>query len=230
MNNYQEVLTNILDHIYDSGLYDKIDKLKLSIVGDFKEFVDWYNMLSAPAFQKNPIDVSKIEVIEQHPKTNTFEFFTLRDIYFDAIEEDIYCLYLHTKGISQQKNPNIKDWVNYMLYYNVVKFQDCLDNLETFDTVGVNLNSNPEGLSSNPALWGYKITPTHYSGNFWWSKSSNIRTLPDPLKYASYEQYQRYRIACECWICMNPNLNPQCLFRSNTNHYMTPYPTKMYIK
>ena len=50
MNNYQEILTNILDHIYDSGLYDKIDKLKLSVVGDFREFIEWYNQLSSPLF------------------------------------------------------------------------------------------------------------------------------------------------------------------------------------
>lgn len=229
LNNYQEVLINILNHIYDSGLYDRLNKLRLSIVGNSVEFKNWFDTLT--------YDTTKIQLIFPTTRINTFEFHTLHNLFIDAISEDFYCLYLHTKGVSKQTNPNIKDWVDYLLYFTVDKFQNCLLELENFDTVGVNLTGDSENMKSNPALWGYVVkgesvsrTPQHYSGNFWWSKSDNIRKLPDPLYYASYEQYERYRVACECWICLNPNLKPKCLFQSGVNHYGTRYPKEMYVK
>jgi hypothetical protein len=76
----------------------------------------------------------------------------------------------------------INDWRKFMEFFNLIKKDDCLKILDKYDTCGVNLTDQP-----------YK----HYSGNFWWSKSSYICTLPD---FNSINI--SYRWNAEFWIGM----------------------------
>jgi hypothetical protein len=75
-------------------------------------------------------------------------------------------LYLHTKGVSYA-NPyikkNIDAWVRYLDLYVIKQWEECIKGLERNDAAG--------GLyeSSNPK---------HFSGNFWWTNSDYLKTLP----------------------------------------------------
>ena len=98
-------------------------------------------------------------------RANGNEFVTL-----DLIEKDIekfgdsdYILYLHTKGASKLNNvnySNIKSWRDLMNYFNIEKCKDVLKLFEKteFNTYGVLFNK-------------------FYMGNFWWAKSSYLKTL-----------------------------------------------------
>ena len=78
--------------------------------------------------------------------------------------------------------------------------------MTTYDIVGVNF------CKHNP----------HYSGNFWWSKSSHIKTLNKNI-IKSY-------IDAEFWITSKTsNYKALSLFQSNVNHYEQSYPAENYI-
>jgi hypothetical protein len=61
-----------------------------------------------------------------------------------------------------------------MLYFNIIKWRDCLNALIEYDTCGVDLRSEPV---------------LHYSGNFWWSKASNINSLPKIIEFNNLEKF-----------------------------------------
>ena len=87
-------------------------------------------------------------------------------IYLDSLKEDFNVLYIHSKGVKHYGTnieKCVKDWVDMMIYYNIINYKICLNFLNDYDAVGVNLK--------------LINCPCHYSGNFWWSKSSykNIR-------------------------------------------------------
>ncbi len=84
--------------------------------------------------------------------------------------------YLHTKGISHFNTPkeaNVMDWINLLLYWNIEKWQTAINTLTTYNTYGCN------------------FTGVHYSGNFWWSKPSHIKTLQSyiPAYYTAPEDW-----------------------------------------
>jgi hypothetical protein len=87
-----------------------------------------------------------------------------------------------------------------MLYFNVEKWKNCLNNLETNDTTAVDLREEPT---------------LHYSGNFWWAKASYIVSLPEPILFSNLEKYPNplnsQRHNQEFWICYNKNgLHKSC--------------------
>lgn len=108
----------------------------------------------------------KISLIKKVPNSME-ESGTLEEIWKRSQTQDFYVLYFHTKGISHQGQiyHNVIDWAKMMEYFLIEQYS-CLDLLPQYDAIGCNLSTYPL---------------RHFSGNFWWSKSSYIRTLPDPL-------------------------------------------------
>ena len=152
----KEIFEKLMSDIKDSGLYEKVSKIRLGIL----------NVIDLPENLSDP----KFEVLHLSSNVNLYEQSTLNLLYRDSLLEDFNVLYLHTKGVKHNNtNPCVTDWVRYMSYFNIYKHELCLKMLENHDAVGVNLYTNP----------------THYSGNFWWSTSRHIRGL-GPCKYESY--------------------------------------------
>lgn len=192
INNWEEVFSKLLSDIKTSGLYEKIEKIRCTVLT--------LECVSDELFQD-----PKIELISVHRNLNLYELATLHPLYEHAQKEDFYVLYLHTKGVRHNKtNPCVNEWVDYLAYFNIEQHQICIEGLETHDTVGVNLQQEP---------------CTHYSGNFWWSKSSHLRTL----KKCVFTCYN----SPEFWVTSGPGkfLN---LASSKVNHYTERYPSSMY--
>ena len=85
------------------------------------------------------------------------------------------------------------------------KYKDAIENLGYYDTVGVNLQDGP-----------------HYSGNFWWSKSSHIKKLNREIGI-NY-------VAPEFWVTsIKSNVRYLGLWLSRVNHYERRYEPNMYI-
>ena len=99
------------------------------------------------------------------------EFVTLDLIMNDreSFSDNDYILYFHTKGASKQKEAiyeNVVSWRKMMQYFLIEKHKSVFrifDNTE-FNTYGVLLNQ----------IHNFKL---HYSGNFWWSIASYIKTI-----------------------------------------------------
>ena len=150
INNWREIVKKIFDRIRSSGLYDKIESVRYTLLGDFECLND--EMFKDPKFHN----------IVYSPQLDLYESVTLNKLWYAAQqEEEFNVLYLHSKGVSYNgKNDTITKWVEYLTYFNIDRYADCLEQLKDNDVVGVNI---------------YNFIMLHYSGNFWWSKSSYIK-------------------------------------------------------
>lgn len=157
MNNWSEVVEKLLSDIKESGLYDKITKIRC--------------MLLVKKLDLTILRDPKIEIIGFSDDYSLYEQATINKMYEDSLKEDFKVLYLHSKGIKfNGNNPGVTDWVKFMSYFNIYKHEHCLKLLDVHDAVGVNLITEPV---------------LHFSGNFWWSKSEHIRKL-GPCPYINY--------------------------------------------
>ena len=151
INNWKEIAKGLFDQIRSSGLYEKIDELRYGLLGDHECLKD--EILQDPKFH-NVLWSSQLDL---------YETCTINKIWYASREEDDFIvLYLHTKGVGYNGyDLRITNWTNFMAYFNIERHSDCLEQLENgADVVGVHI--------SNSLM-------IHYSGNFWWSKSSYIR-------------------------------------------------------
>jgi hypothetical protein len=181
-----------MDKIKISGLYDNITEIRCGVLG--------YN------YDPDLFNDPKIVIRGTNIDIRLFEVYTINLLYEDAQKEDFNFLYLHTKGVTRDPlHKSVYDWVNYLCYFNIYKFKKCVDFLKEYDTVGANLINEPV---------------THYSGNFWWSKSSYIRKLEKCVYYCFNSP--------EFWITEKKIGNYHSLWNANINHYMQEYPLHLY--
>ena len=170
LNNWKEIVKRLFDRIRSSGLYDKIDELRYSLLGD-------YGCLSDEIFQD-----PKFHNILYSPQIDLYESVTINKIWYAAQEEEFNVLYLHSKGVSYNgQDQRILKWVEYLTYFNIDRHEDCIEQLKENDVVGVNI---------------FNYIMIHYSGNFWWSKSSYINKSTQFCIHYSYN-------APEYWITLS---------------------------
>jgi len=134
---------------------------------------------------------------------------------------DDYILFFHSKGITHD-NPALTDWRDYMEYFVLEKWKDCIQKLdEGYDCCGVLWNTDtPIGIHP------------HFSGAFYWAKASYINTLD----HSFIDSEWRYNM--EFWIGSNPNVKVFEFHNSRMNdkesliakrgHYDVRYPRKNY--
>ena len=211
-NNWKTIVQTFIDKIIQSNLYNVVSEIRCVVLGDGN-----INELSKK--------YSKIKVIFQSDDTSFYERKILTMLYNHSQKEKFYVLYLHTKGIKYNgKNKCINDWVEYMTYFNVCKYQKMLELLKYNDVVGVNLEDKPEN-------------PIHFSGNFWWSKSEYISKLNliylhnwwnNPI-YKEYLNVSDYN-SPEFWITGQKNGKFSSIWNSGINHYLKEYPTHNYVQ
>jgi hypothetical protein len=108
-----------------------------------------------------------------------------------------------------------------MLYFLISKWEKCINNLLECDTCGVDLRNEPT---------------LHYSGNFWWSTSNNIISLPNPISFSNLNRYPNplnsARHNQEFWICYNRNKKHISMWDCGINVYerhLHRYPKELYI-
>jgi hypothetical protein len=202
MNNWKEVFNDLIRDIKKSGLYNKIHEIRCNVLTESKDNLSFFND-------------EKIKIIGTSSNLDSFETTTLNLLHYHSFLEDFNVLYLHTKGIKHDKTEisnNIKDWVKYLSYFNIYKHDICINQLNFFDAVGVN-------LVTNPTPGGEHFL--HYSGNFWWSHSQYIKKL-GTLVYTHYN-------SPEVWLTETKIGNYLSLWNSNTNHYYTRYTEDAYV-
>lgn len=209
------VLLNLINRIKSSGLYDNCNKIYLIYNGN-KDWID--------------IDIfgDKYVQVYANPDVSKCEFPTLDLIWQHCQNEDLKILYLHTKGVTKPGVQNIIDWVNYLSYFNIDKWRDRINELDSNDCTGVNFGGNPNDINEHPSTWGYGKAPLHYSGNFWWSKSSHIKNLPNPSNWLPDDNYYQWRVMAEMWLAQISDAKYHNAYSSNVDHYMSPYPEEKY--
>jgi beta-1,4-mannosyl-glycoprotein beta-1,4-N-acetylglucosaminyltransferase len=191
---------NRLDYLMTSlkknDLFSKFETIYINNIGLPVEENRYGTMVDICNYSDNPMlcEIPTINKIQHFSQTNP----------------NCNILYLHTKGIRyDDNNQKINDWIDMMLYFLVEKYELCISKLDNgIQTVGCN-------------YFDVKNSP-HFSGNFWWSKSSYINTLPLLIEseFAS-------RNDAEFWLCKN---NPTVyeLHNSKIDQYFELYPPTMY--
>jgi beta-1,4-mannosyl-glycoprotein beta-1,4-N-acetylglucosaminyltransferase len=191
INNWKQIFSNLMFKIKNSGLYNIITEIRCVILGEYD----------------NSINDEKINILFQSPNIELYEKITINHLFNDCInnKDEFYVLYIHTKGVGGRCEKNVYDWVEYLSYFNIYNFNTCLNELSNYSAIGVNLISGDY--------------PLHFSGNFWWSKSSHICKL----QLINDNFYN----SPEFWIT-SINENYKSLWNSNTHHYNEPYPPYLY--
>jgi hypothetical protein len=154
------------------------------------------------------LDPAKLSVTRS-PHLRDFEFPTLRALKADcdAATEDLNILYLHSKGASKDTRA-AEDWRRLMLHFTVERYPEALKQLESHAACGVNIRKEP-------AL--------HFSGNFWWARSSYIKQLKT---IESLDQADRYQ--AEFWIGDEGRGDLASLHDSGKDHWEQRYPRSAY--
>jgi hypothetical protein len=198
IHHWAKIFANFIHQIKESGLYELVDEIRCGVLGNDTDAHE-------DGFQD-----PKIKILYVYSDLRAFEFPTINRLYEDAQTEDFNVLYLHTKGVTRGDNTCVKDWVNYMCYFNIYQYETCLELLREHDSIGVNLQV---GVVSH-------IYPLHYSGNFWWSKSSFIRRL-DRCEYKEYN-------SSEYWLTERQIGSHVSLWNSGKSHYGDNYGEEEY--
>jgi hypothetical protein len=186
---WEAVFLQLLSMVHSSGLYEKLEKIKCGV-------------LSKTPIPNLSLD-KKIEIVRLHTDLSLYETITLHALHEHAEDEDFHVLYLHTKGVTRSNHPGVSDWVKLLAHFTIERHEECIEGLKEHDAVGVNLGGGN----------------LHYSGNFWWSKASHLRSLK-PLVYSCYN-------APEYWIGSGPG-KYLSLWQSHTNHYEQRYSESEY--
>ena len=203
IENWKYIFEDQINYLKISGLYDKCKKIHLGILDSNSEF----------NYNDDKFDIMYIDKRNNLYETITINF--IKDIC-SFIDYEIYILYIHTKGVRKAGNEIvINSWRKMMEYFLIEKYVDCINNLNIYDAIGCNiLNNHCYDFNKVNVNKNHTI---HFSGNFWWSKKSNIDNLTKLDIDISNEAFNtRYR--AENWICSNyPKSKIGIIFQDNTN-------------
>jgi hypothetical protein len=207
----------------DSGLLDELEKIHLIVIGNIDNIRLAYGLAKTLSNKyeftayDNPMgnDNNLLSLNDAHsfpPQVN--ENTTIKLLYDHACKEDAYFLYNHSKGITSFERYlktynfdcfiNYYYWKEYLVWGVIDEWKQCINSLDSnFDVAGTNYMTEPE---------------PHYSGNFWWTKSSHVKKLPDPITdqwwfdlqkdhWHEWFRHASIRYKDEMWVCSEKETN-----------------------
>ena len=158
-NDFSHILLDKLKKLKASGLYERVDKIYLTLFGDIEYHQEFLTDLK-DLYSK--IEYVLISNKEFNNEADTFNFMLKKA---ESYEKNTPMLYIHTKGASHTHpilKKNINAWVRYLDLYTINKWEECL-----------------AGLDDNDAAGGFYVEdPKHFQGNLWWANSDYLKNLP----------------------------------------------------
>jgi hypothetical protein len=157
--------TNIINRQFEklknSGLLDRCDTI----------YIGYVSTLDFPC--ENIINHPKVKIIVQ--KDSGYEGVTTTSLkdFCDNEKKESLIMYIHNRGISRDEDSPIDDWTFMMEHFIIEKWRSSITMLETKYTCGCELWAHQGRGDHNESIY-------HYSGNFWWSRSSYIKLLQHP--------------------------------------------------
>ena len=205
VHNWEEIVDSQIKRMKKSGLYNRIDKLFMGVVGGEK--LREYG--------------KKVKILYHIDKPDLYEGLTLSILHIYCHTFNGKVFYIHTKGVSRNSPAQFTDWRRMMEHYIIDRHKICLSELDRNDVVGINwhLGEGYMGASFRHAE-GAEVTP-HFSGNFWWANTDYIKRLP-----IIYPMKSRYE--CEFWIGKETPKVAE-LWCTGIYHHRNRYPESNYI-
>ncbi len=197
-----ELFSKSYAKIKTSGLLDCCNNVHVVMVGEQHAY-----------YAKQLMTLEKIRPYFRENKSGEMDSIDLIHTFCQSAPET-HALYIHSKGATRQNNPNVKAWVDYMEYFLIENYQDCIKELKEYDAVGVDFHPTPM---------------KHYAGNFWWANSYYIKQRSNFAEslYNSKEITDP-RWYCEFWLLDNDNVKSKSLHQSNVDLYVNEYKLEFY--
>lgn len=202
MGNWRDVIQDQLLKLTASGLLERADRIFVGICG--------------PEIDEIRFAHPKLELVFKDHSLNRAEAPTLEKLHDFSRGRDGAVFYIHTKGVSREphEQSRMTDWHRLMEYFNITRFQDCIEHLCYYDVCGVNWHD-----------WPYP----HFSGNFWWANSEYVAGLPPLSDLCRPEDCgPDSRHWCERWLGSSPSVRAHSFHESGINHYLESYPRSKY--
>jgi hypothetical protein len=213
----ESVLNNQIQKIHFSGLYTRIDKIYCFLVGP-----DTFRLPCETLIQEAG---SKFCIEKVSSNDTSYERFTLLQIP-NYIQPSDKFLYLHTKGITRNKNKEeqkrVEHWRTLLEYFCMVHHDLCIRSLDSHDVVGCNYRVDVIPITSKEKAMELP-KGQHFSGNIYWSTGKYFLSLPKMIG--------PHYLDPEIYIGTN-NPNFKCLYETWINHYSDDlgfYPFKHYV-
>jgi hypothetical protein len=192
-----------MNKIKESGLYDNVNEIRCGVINDTGILIE-DPLLNDP----------KIKIIHVG-YSHEYERPTLLHMRNSIDNTSMKYLYCHTKGIrwfGTNKENNVIDWINLLIYWNIEKWRDAVLELERYDTYGCNFYKKDN------------FNPNHYSGNFFWVTTHHLNKLNTTIG-PNYNDP-------EFWLFnINTSYNYLNAYSSGLEgmgHYDKPYPRQLY--
>lgn len=204
LNNWQEIIEDQYNTLCQSKILDIVDNVFISFIGKDINSIDF--LLS-----KN----SKLSIKIFGSDYTQYERQCLHSLLEWSNDNNSYVMYMHGKGVSYPGNTNVWNWRKMLEHITINNHTKCIEKLSEFDVVGSNVCS----VGSDETING-ESHRLHFSGNFWWSKTEHIKTLPK-IRNDLHDLRVRNRYwLCERWIlCNYPNVKYHEIYRSPLTHY-----------
>ena len=209
-------MIHIYYHIYAIDGVESIIDEQLNLIKTHFDFPYILNVGISIADDNISIDyiINKFEKIRDvRSKANEFVTLDLIEKDKEKFGDSDYILYIHTKGASKQDNQNVISWRHLMNYFNIEKVKNVFKLFEKteFNTYGVHY------IALN--------NKSHYSGNFWWAKSSYLKTL----NMSGVGKGNRFNAEVH-FVQNGVNWKPYSAFNPSLNLYVTEIKREEYAK
>jgi hypothetical protein len=167
INNYLDIVKEQLN-ILNKGL--------INITTNVIIFITKYNKDNCLELDEILNNYNNFIIIKS--EDNLYEKFAINNYKQYINEKDYYLYYFHTKGLKQINDPLLHIFSSrrqILNYYTLLQYNINIELLNSYDAIGCSLSLYPK---------------KHFSGNFWWSKSSYLQKLENINdKYLSPEMY-----------------------------------------
>jgi len=184
-----------IDSIKNYGLIDKLKTIHIGLVG--------------PEIDRNEVKIFLNEkginytIVDEADRG--WEQLTQNKMHEFAQLNNGYVLYGHSKGSYNFNNQN-RDWCKSMIYFNIVKWQDAVEKLNTHDAVGCYWFD----FSGQVGPGGPHTGQRWFAGTFWWSKLELIKGINPPTMLSRWD--------AEVWIGKILNINIYDITNSGGPH------------
>lgn len=207
----------------ECGLYKECEEVCVGIAG---------NACTRDWFAKYP----KVRILYKNPDPTVYESLTLQHLYQRAkalSSSDYLVLYFHTKGAHSQFVNNARAvvmWRRVMGYWLVTNYKRCIELIQThhLDVLGGNFIDQIPQEGLRDMLCQGRTHACHYSGNFWWARTTYISRLHKPEVHTATQNpntHHHLRLLCENWVLsLFPDVRAgECFRYSDPHPYSRPW-------
>ena len=200
LNSWREIAVEQLGKLRGSGLADRTARIFATVVGP--EADEGRELLREELGER-------VEFVAADADAASFERPILEFARRFCLEGEPLAQgawYAHAKGVSSRHvgNSHVVEWRRLMEHFVIDGWEECLASLSDHDACGVNWHAEPR---------------PHFSGNFWWATPRYLANLPETIGSDPFEP--------EAWIGSNQP-RTRCLHESGVDHYLEPYPERLY--